>query len=85
MCKVLFVTQIFRDTSLSTLFVNKKIVVLLNVSLNYISCLDCLSRYRSLPYRFACCNFQSSSHAGVLKMPHVSNEYGVLEAKCERK
>ena len=33
--------RIFRDTSLSIhVFVNKKIVVLLNVSLNYISCHD---------------------------------------------
>ena len=26
-----------------------------------------------------------TSHAGVLKMPRVSDEYGVLEVKCKRK
>ena len=26
-----------------------------------------------------------TSHAGVLKMPRVSNEYGVLEVKCKQK
>ena len=62
-----------------------RIVVLLTVSLNYVSCLDCLSR--SLSYRFAGRCFQSSIaiHAGVLKMPRVSNEYCVLEVKCKRK
>ena len=57
----------------------------LNVSLNYISCPDCLSR--SLSYRFSSCCFQSSIniHAGVLKMPRVSNEYCILEVKCKRK
>ena len=53
-------TQIFRDTSLSIIhvFVKKEIDVLLTVSLNYISCLDCSSK--SLFNRFAgCCCFQS--------------------------
>ena len=38
--------QIFRDTSLSIIhvFVKKEIDVLLTVSLNYISCLDCSSK-----------------------------------------
>ena len=48
--KVLFHDRIFLDTSLSIhVFVNKN--VLWSVSLNYISCLDCLSR--SFSYRFA--------------------------------
>ena len=55
-----------------------KIVVILNVSLNYISCLECLSR--SPAYRFASCCFSRTwtSHAGVFKMLCVSNKINMV-------
>ena len=68
--------RIFWDTSLSLLvFVNDN------------CCLDCLSRLFlivliALPVLFS---RTRTSHSGVLKMPRVSNSYGVLEVKCKRK
>ena len=54
-----------------------KIVVLSNVSLNYISCLDGLSR--SLSYRFPVVFSHTwTSYAWVLKMPRVSNAFMIL-------
>ena len=86
-------TQIFRDTSLSIIhvFVKKEIDVLLTVSLNYISCLDCSSK--SLFNRFAgCCCFQSYMNrmqdCSSIKIPCISNslkDYGVQEVNCKRK
>ena len=63
-----------------------EISVHLNVSLNYISCLRCLSR--SLSYPFAGC-FQSYMNIACCtqKCPRVScgaKDYGVLEVKCKR-
>ena len=79
--------DIQRHFTFNTRLRKYKIVLLGNVSLNYISWLDCLSRYRSLSYRFACCYFLSSVDitCRTIKMPRVSNEYGVLEVKCKRK
>ena len=66
-------------TSLSTSLI--KIVVLLNVSLNYNFC---LLLFVIISFLLLCWLFSvvHESHAGVLKMPRVSNslkDYGVLE------
>ena len=62
-----------------------KIVVPLNVSLNYISCLDldCLSR--SLSYRFASCCFQSFVNIARKCRVYQMNIVFYLEVKCTRK
>ena len=63
-----------------------KISVHLSVSLNYISCLRCLSRSLSL----SLCPLLSVVHEHSMqysKMPRVScgsKDYGVLEVKCKR-
>ena len=83
---VTFMTQDFQGHVTLKLNMSSwiKIVILLNVSLNYISCLDYLSK--SLSYGFAGC-FQSYMNR-VFKLPRVSNslkDYGVLEVKYKRK
>ena len=62
-----------------------KIVVPLNVSLNYISCLDldCLSR--SLSYRFASCCFQSFVNIARKCRVYQMNIVFYFEVKCTRK
>ena len=76
-----------RHSQIIHVFVKKEIDVLLTVSLNYISCLDCLSK--SLSNRLdGCCCFLACRTAEVLKIPRVSNslkDYGVQEVNCKRK